>query len=70
MIPVSAMLFIDRVLQSWASYNDNVAIKGSLGVGAIFERGSTFIEGSKDLTVTGSVLAEAVTRLATLLAEG
>ena len=27
-IPVSAMLFVDRILQSWASYNDNVAIKG------------------------------------------
>jgi peptide/nickel transport system permease protein len=27
-IPVSAILFIDRLLQSWESYNDNVAIKG------------------------------------------
>ena len=27
-IPVSAMLFVDRLMQSWASYNDNGAIKG------------------------------------------
>lgn len=27
-IPVSTMLFVDRLLQSWASYNDNIAIKG------------------------------------------
>jgi peptide/nickel transport system permease protein len=27
-IPVSAILFVDRLLQSWASYNDNIAIKG------------------------------------------
>ena len=27
-IPVSTILFADRLLQSWASYNDNVAIKG------------------------------------------
>ncbi len=27
-VPVSMMLFTDRLLQSWASYNDNQAIKG------------------------------------------
>jgi peptide/nickel transport system permease protein len=27
-IPVSMLLFIDRLMQSWASYNDNQAIKG------------------------------------------
>ncbi len=27
-IPVSMTLFVDRLLQSWSSYNDNVSIKG------------------------------------------
>ena len=27
-IPVSTMLFFDRLLQSWQSYNDNIAIRG------------------------------------------
>ncbi len=27
-IPVSAMLFVDRLMQSWASYNGNISIKG------------------------------------------
>ncbi len=27
-IPVSTTLFLDRLMQSWGSYNDNVAIKG------------------------------------------
>ena len=27
-IPVSMMLFVDRLMQSWVSYNDNISIKG------------------------------------------
>ncbi len=27
-VPVSIMLFVDRVMASWGSYNDNIAIKG------------------------------------------
>jgi hypothetical protein len=33
---------------------DHVSIKGSQGFGAIVERGATFAEGSRDLTVTGA----------------
>jgi hypothetical protein len=35
-------------------FADNVTIEGSLGLGATFERGATFIEGSKDLRIEGS----------------
>jgi peptide/nickel transport system permease protein len=27
-VPVSMMLFVDRLMQSWSAYNDNIAIKG------------------------------------------
>jgi hypothetical protein len=33
---------------------DHVTIEGSQGVGALVDRGATFIEGSQDLTITGA----------------
>lgn len=36
------------------AFVDHVTIEGSLGVGAMLDRGATFVQGSKDLSIRGS----------------